>query len=145
MTFHLTSHSSARCQDHHQWFHSHLQSQQSLSFGYQFDGEAERSTVQTSLNYYAHTSKQKGIQNNLLHLQLFFKSSFAISVEVLFIEFTCNVYCARRERVAVSYFCQVFQVTVLYYQSIFIAVLPSPYCLPCQEKSMENVWVCHLH
>lgn len=37
-------------------------------------------------------------------------------------EFTCNVYCARQEHVAVSYFCQVSQVTVLYYQSIFIAV-----------------------
>lgn len=58
----------------------------------------------------------------LLHLQLFFKSSFAISVKVLFIELICNVYCARQERVAVSCFCQVSQVTVLYYQCIFIAV-----------------------
>lgn len=41
---------------------------------------------------------------------------------MLSIELTCNVYCARQERVAVSYFCQVSQVTVLYYQSIFIAV-----------------------
>lgn len=32
------------------------------------------------------------------------------------------MYCAQQEHVAVSSFCQVSQVTVLYYQSMFIAV-----------------------
>lgn len=122
MTSHLMSHSSACCQDHHQWFHRHLQSKQSLSVRYQCDGEAERSIVQSSLSYSARTSEVFLTHLNLLHLQLFFKRYFTISVKVLFIEFTCNMYCAQQEHVAVSSFCQVSQVTVLYYQSMFIAV-----------------------
>lgn len=79
--------------------------------------------MQASLDYSACTFAT--VLNTFQSLCIYsfaFKSSFSISVKVLFTEFTCDVYCAQQERVAVSYLCQVSRVTVLYYQSMFIAV-----------------------
>jgi len=74
----------------------HLQSQPSLSFRSHFDGEAERSVVQTSSNYSACTSELFCVHFNLLHSQLCFKSGFAVSVKALFrVHLRCVLRSAR--------------------------------------------------
>lgn len=58
---------------------------------------------------------------SLASTAFFFKKNyFVTSVKALFVEFTCSVHCARQEHVALSDFCQVSQVTVLHYRSMFI-------------------------
>lgn len=59
--------------------------------------------------------------SSLLHLQLFSLKWFCHVSQGAICRSACNV-CAKQERVAASCFCQLSQVTVLYYQSVFIAV-----------------------
>lgn len=99
----------------------HLQSQQSLTSRYQLDGEAEGSTVETSLNYSSSTLSNRAILE-AFQSRASFRSGFAISVKVLFMEFTCNIVLCQARACGRSYLCQMSQVAVLYYKSVFIAV-----------------------
>lgn len=117
MTSHVTPHSSACCQHHQQCLQSPLEpSKPEFQVPAWWRGRQEHSADRPELLLLHFRTIPGAFQSRAS-----FKSSFAISVKVLFIQLTCNMFGARWERVAGPTSARCPR-AVLYYQSVFIAV-----------------------
>lgn len=122
--------------------YSHLQRQQILTSRYQLDGEAEGSTVQTSLNYSSSTLELFWKHFNL---ELLLKAALPLQLRCL-LQSSPATFCARQERVAgplplpgVPDSCALLQ------ECIYCCLYLHWYCSLWCGKSVGNICFCHLH
>lgn len=119
----------------------HLQSQQSLTSGYQLDGEAEGSTVQTSLNYSSSPSELFWKHSNL---ELLLKAALPFHPRCYFQSSPATCFVLGKSVWQVLPLPGVPGSCALLPECIYCCLYLHWYCPPWHGKSVDNACFCHL-